>query len=83
MIKNIEVNSINIKTNPIKVSSIPGRKGQFKMNVEKIQIQLNLANVPVIGEVYLTYDQYCKRETVDCGHLLGKILHVEFHEFSF
>ena len=32
-------NSINIKTNQIKVSSIQGRKGQFKRNVVKIQIQ--------------------------------------------
>ena len=26
---------------------------------------------------------FVKEKTVDCGHLLGKNLHVEFHEFSF
>ena len=39
MIKNYSSISINIKTNPIKVSSIQGRKDKLKRNVEKLQIQ--------------------------------------------
>ena len=36
MLKIIQAININIKTNPIIVSNIKGRKGEFKKNFEKI-----------------------------------------------